>query len=307
MLSRTADHLYWISRYMERAENIARFLDVANNLALSAGTPDTVWQPVLTIADGTQTDESVRSDLDADGVIRWSVLDGQNPSSILSSLRAARENAHAVRSVVPNELWEAINSTWLEARTITWERLMDQGLTAFCDWIKQRSHLYRGVTYGTMIRDEAYSFLRLGTFLERADDTARLLGVDQTGLTGQETEDEASGQLHWAAVLRSVGALKAYRKAHKGEISANGAAHMLILNAEMPRSLHYCMDMITDILTALAPGYECTRLAGAAHADLHFGRLDELLRGGLEPFVTSYLRANNALGIQINADFLMAG
>ena len=307
MLSRTADHLYWISRYMERAESIARFLEVANNLALSGGDPESVWQPVLTIADGTQTDEAVRNDLDTNGVIRWSVLDQQNPSSITSCLRYARENAHAVRSVIPNDLWEVINATWLEARNMTWDTLMTQGLTIYCDWVKQRANLYRGVTLGTMIRDEVYAFLRLGTYLERADDCARLLGVQAEGITAQSTESDAALQLHWAAVLRSVGALKAYRRAHKGEISPAGAAEMLILNQTVPRSLHYCMNMVTEILTDLSEDYECTRMAGSLHASLHFGRLTDLLEQGLDQFVAKFLRDNNALGKQVNDDFLMAG
>ena len=306
MLSRTADHLYWIGRYMERAESIARFLDVANNLALSGGDPESVWQPVLTIADGTQTDDTVRTDLDTQGVIRWSVLDSQNPSSILSCLRAARENAHAVRSVIPNDLWEAINATWLEARQLTWDRLMHQGLTVFCDWVKQRSNLYRGVTLGTMIRDEVYSFLRLGTYLERADDSARLLGVRSKGVTAHSVEADAAQQLHWAALLKSVGALKVYRRSHRGDISPVGAAEMLILNDSLPRSLHYCMGMVSEILTDLAVGYECTRMAGSVHASLHFGRMSELLEPDLDQFVAKFLRDNNALGIQVSADFLMA-
>lgn len=306
MLSRTADHLYWISRYMERAENIARFLDVANHLALSGGDPESVWQPVLTIADGTQTDDEVRTDLDTNGIINWSVLDAHNPSSIHTCLRAARENAHAVRSVIPNEMWEVINATWLEARLLTWPRLKEQGLTGYCDWVKQRTHLYRGVTYGTMIRDEAYSFLRLGTFMERADDSARLLGVEALGDTIESQNSNATEQLHWAALLRSVGAMKAYRTIHKGEISATGAANMMILSSEMPRSLHYCMDLVSEILVKLADGSECARLAGAAHASLHFGLLSQLLEEGLDKFVARFLRDNNALSLQISADFLMA-
>lgn len=306
MLSRTADHLYWISRYMERAESIARFLEVANNLALSGGDPESVWQPVLTIADGTQTDDAVRSDLDTSGVIRWSVLDSQNPSSIISCLRSARENAHAVRSVIPNDLWEVINATWLEAKLLTWDKLMTQGLTFYCDWVKERSNLYRGVSFGTMIRDEVYSFLRLGTYLERADDSARLLGVRADGITAASRESDATQQLHWAAVLKSVGALKAYRRIHKGDISPAGAAEMLILNDTMPRSLHYCMNLVSEILTDLSVGYECTRMAGSVHASLHFGLLSELLAPGLDEFVAKFLRDNNALGIQVSADFLMA-
>ncbi len=307
MLSRTADHLYWISRYMERAESIARFLEVANNLALSGGNPEQVWQPVLTIADGTQTEDSVRSDLDTSGVIRWSVLDASNPSSIISCLKYARENAHAVRSVIPNEMWEVINATWLEARTLSWDKLMNRGLIVFCDWVKERSNLYRGVSIGSMIRDEVYSFLRLGTYMERADNSARLLSVRSEAVTADSIESEASEQLHWAAVLKSVGALKAYRLHHKGEISPAGAAQMLILNEAMPRSLHYCMSMVSSVLTELAHDYECTRMAGSLHASLHFGLLNELLDQGLDQFVAKFLLDNNKLGLQVSADFLMTG
>jgi uncharacterized alpha-E superfamily protein len=307
MLSRTADHLYWISRYMERAENIARFLEVANNLALSGGNPEQVWQPVLTIADGTQTDDAVRSDLDTQGVIRWSVLDLTNPSSIICCLKYARENAHAVRSVIPNEMWEVINATWLEARTLNWDKLMHRGLIVFCDWVKERTNLFRGVSMGSMIRDEIYSFLRLGTYMERADNAARLLSVRGEAVTAKSIESEAAEQLHWAAVLKSVGALKAYRLHHKGDISPVGAVQMLILNDTVPRSLHYCMNLVSDILTDLAHDYECTRMAGSVHASLHFGLLTELLDPDLDTFVAKFLRDNNALALQVSKDFLMTG
>jgi uncharacterized alpha-E superfamily protein len=302
MLSRTADHLYWISRHMERAENIARFLDVANRLSLSGGDNAAVWQPVLTIAGGTNGQDEVTPV----GVINWAVLDGNNSSSIQSCLRAARENAHAVRSAIPNELWESINSTWLEARSIGGPRLREMGLEGFLDWVKQRSHVHRGVTYGTMVRDEAFHFLRLGTFLERADNTARLLGVRAEGVTAASTGADAHDTLHWGAVLRSVGAFRAYRTLFKGEVTPASAADMLIMMAEMPRSLHACLDMVTRILDTLSGQSECARLAGAAHAELHWGRLDALLAEGLDTFVARVLATNNALCEQIHADFMMA-
>ena len=306
MLSRTADHLFWISRYMERAESIARFLQVANNLALSGGNPESVWQPVLTIADGTQTDDAVRTDLDTQGVIKWSVLDAQNPSSITTCLRCARENAHAVRSVIPNELWETINATWLEARGMNWEKLSKKGLLVHCDWVKERANLYRGVMLGTMTRDGVYSFLRLGSYLERADNSARVLSINSEGITAASTESDANQQLHWATVLKSVGAFKAYRHLHRGDVTPAAAADILIMNESVPRSLHYCMNMLCEILTDLAPGYECTRMAGSVHASIHFGLLSELLEEGLDQFIAKFLSDNNALGNQISQDFLMA-
>ena len=305
MLSRTAEHLYWMSRYMERAENVARFLDVANRFSLSGADKVSVWQPVLTIAGSPEAYAEAYGAPTAGGVIEWSVIDPNNPSSIQSCLRAARENAHAVRSVLPNELWEAINSTWLGVRGIDGHRLREQGLTGFCDWVKERSHLSRGVTYGTMLRDEPYEFLRLGTFLERADNTARLLGVRSVAFSLDDSGDPADA-MHWAAVLRSVSAFKAYRTLFKDDVTPVAAVKMLVLMDQVPRSLHFCMDMVSEILERLCGSFECARLAGAAHAELHWSRLDQLLAGGLDVFVARFIEDNEALGSQIHADFMMA-
>lgn len=305
MLSRTADHLYWMSRNIERAENIARFLDVANRLSLSGGGARDSWQPPLTITGGTDAYHQRHGEVAAVNVINWAVLDASNPSSIYSCLRIARENAHAVRSVIPNELWEIINSTWLELKTIDGARLREQGLTGFCEWVKERSHTVRGATHGTMLRDEAFHFVRLGTFLERADNTARLLGVRSAGVTAETRVVAASDQLHWAAVLKSVSAYKAYRALTREDVSPAGVADMLIMNADMPRSLHSCLDAVSSILERISSTAECTRLAGAAHARLHYGRLEELLADGLDKFVSAFITGNNALGSEIHADFLM--
>ena len=305
MLSRTADHLYWMSRNIERAENISRFLDVANRLSLSGGGARDSWQPPLTITGGTDAYHQRHGEVAAVNVINWAVLDASNPSSIYSCLRIARENAHAVRSVIPNELWEIINSTWLELKTIDGARLREQGLTGFCEWVKERSHTVRGATHGTMLRDEAFHFVRLGTFLERADNTARLLGVRSAGVTAETRVVAASDQLHWAAVLKSVSAYKAYRALTREDVSPAGVADMLIMNADMPRSLHFCLDAVASILERISSTAECTRLAGAAHAQLHYGRLEELLADGLDKFVSAFITGNNALGSEIHADFLM--
>jgi len=305
MLSRTADHLYWMSRYMERAENIARFLDVASRFSLSGADKLAVWQPVLTIAGDPKDFADFYGEVSAGTVIDWSVINLNNPSSIHACLRAARENAHAVRSVLPNELWEAINSTWLGVKGVDGHRLRDEGLTGFCDWVKERSHLSRGVTYGTMLRDEPYQFLRLGTFLERADNTARLLGVRAAGFS-LEGEVDPSDTMHWAAVLRSVSAFKAYRTLFKDDVDPAAAVRMLMLMDEVPRSLHFCMDQVSEILDQLCGSFECARLAGAAHAALHWGRLDQLLTEGLDIFIARFIEDNEALGTQIHADFMMS-
>jgi len=306
MLSRTAEHLYWMSRYMERAENMARLLDVANRLSMSGSDADFAWQPVLTISGSGRDYHELHGDISPIKVIPWAVLETANPSSIHASLRAARENAHAVRSTISNELWEAINATWLEMRELNGARLREQGLTGFCDWVKGRSHLFRGITYGTMLRDQAYHFLRLGTFLERGDNTARLINTRAQGVTAASHEADPSEHLHWATLLRAVSAFKAYRTLFKGDVTPARAAEMLILIADMPRSLHACLDMVVEILQQLRPDSECTRLAGAIHAELHWGRLDQLLSNGLDAFADRFIASNSVLGDQIHADFMMA-
>lgn len=306
MLSRTADHLYWLSRYMERAENITRFIEVANRLSLSAGGERVApWQPVLTIAGGEEDFITRHGAPSAGAVISYAVLDPSNPSSIHACLRAARENAHAVRSVIPAESWESINTTWLEARNIDGPRLREQGLIAFCEWVRERTHQFRGITYGTMLRDESDCFVRLGTAIERADNTARLLGVRAAGVNPKRVEVDADDQLHWAAVLRSVSAFRAFRTVHGGDVTPLLAVDLLVMQAALPRSLHACLNQIHDLLERLNPAAECARLAGAAHASIHYGRLDKLLARGLDRFVVKFLESNTALAGQIHEDFLL--
>jgi uncharacterized alpha-E superfamily protein len=298
-----------MSRYIERAENIARFLDVANRMAMSAeGDRDAYWQPVLSITGGEDAYTERCGKLSAVAVVGFAVLDSANSASIYASLRAARENAHAVRSVIPHELWESVNATWLEARGLDGARLRDIGLMGFCDWVRERSHLFRGITYGTMMRDEPLHFIHLGTHLERADNTARLLEVrgEGVGVGPAPTEVDPTDQLHWAAVLRSVSAFKAFRTYYRDDLTPLRVADMLIMRADMPRSLHACLENVVNALEKVGPNAECTRVAGGLHAQLHWGRLDQLLNKGLDKFVEEFLVDINALGARIHDDFLMA-
>ena len=180
MLSRAADNLYWMARYMERAENMARILDVAYRMSLLPGDEQqqrTQWESAIIIAGCEDAFEARAGRFDADSVIAFLALDPSNPSSIRSSLHAARENARAMRAQITNEMWESLNSTWLEARALDFAALKERGVREHFDWVKERSHLFGGVTFGTMQRDEAYHFVRLGGSLERADSTARILDV----------------------------------------------------------------------------------------------------------------------------------
>jgi uncharacterized alpha-E superfamily protein len=185
MLSRTADSLYWMARYTERAENIARLLDVSYRMSLQMRANGGYWGAALGITGLQASYGAQHGAINANDVLRFLSVDQRNPSSILSCLRAARENCHAVRGTVTSEVWETINTTWLEGRAST-STLMSgtvsgSDLTKYFEWVKFRSHLSRGVTVGTMLQDEAFHFIRLGTFLERADNTARRQRVLRMG------------------------------------------------------------------------------------------------------------------------------
>jgi len=180
MLSRTADHLFWMSRYMERAENTARMLNVIHETALlpqSSAAAQASWEGVLSISELEAFYAALYKQVSPRGVLDFMVKDTDNPSSIMSCLHAARENARAVRGTLTTEVWETQNQTWLEVNRMLRSGEFERDPGQFFEWVKFRSHLSRGVTVGTMLMDEALHFMRLGTFLERADNTARLVDV----------------------------------------------------------------------------------------------------------------------------------
>ena len=309
MLSRTANHLYWMARHVERAENTARILDVTYRMSLMPQDAKLVqqeWFAPLNIT-GTLFPFSGRhSTVGAEDVLHYMVLDADNPSSIFSCARAARENARAVRGSITSEMWEVLNSTWLELQRINESRLDSEGVSQFCDWVKERSHLFRGVTVGTALRDQAFQFNRLGTFLERADNTARILDVKYHVLL--PSVDDVGGAVdyyQWAAVLRSVSAFESYRKVYRDVITPLRVAELLILRDDMPRSLHLCMGEAYDILRVLATpqAAEALRLAGELHAELHFGLIDNIFAVGLHEYLTGFLSRTSTLGSEINRGF----
>ena len=277
MLSRTADHLYWMARYTERAENTVRMLDVSYRMSMLPGVNGdghADWRAILDISELTDAYARTGRPLSPRDVIEFVLLDRDNLSSVWNCLRAARENAHAVRGKLTSEMWETTNTTWLEIRELTPARLQDMDLGAFFEWVKFRSHLLRGVTVGTMFHDDAFQFARLGTFLERADNTARLLDVKYHALMpAGEGVHNATDYYRWGSLLRSVSAFETYRQVYRDVITPHKVAELLMLNDAMPRSLHACLDEIVDILGQVANSRSCetTRKAGALHASLPTG------------------------------------
>ena len=311
MLSRAADSLYWMSRYMERAENMARLLDVSYRMSLTATdafSQHTQWEPALVVAGCEAPFRKTGKKADARNVIEFLALDADNPSSIRAALWSARENARAMRTQITTEMWEALNSTWLEMRALDYARIEAMGLRVFFDWVKERSHLFRGVGYGTMTRDAAYRFVRVGTFLERADATARLLDVKYHVLL-PSTRDVggAVDYYQWGALLRSVSAFQAYRRLYRDAIVPRRVAELLVLREDMPRSLRSCFRELTRLLDELremfARDYVSARLADQMYNRLRFETIDNVNKQGLHEFLTEVVENNAEIGKAIAKDF----
>lgn len=313
MLSRTADNLFWTGRNVERAENTARMLDVTyrNALLPTAGAlPDAEWGVPLQVG-GTYNGFLKRHELTTSRtVIEYLALDPTNVSSIYACLHAARENARAARSTITSEMWESINDTWLEMRAQTWETIEARGLSRFFDWVKERSHLFRGVADGTMLRDNSYMFLRLGRFLERGDNTARMLDVKYHLLLPEgEQVGGAVDYYQWGALLRSLSAFRAYKRLFHDTITPLRVADLLILQPGIPRSLHSCYREVENVFRDLRDmyrrDYECFRMAGETYSRLRYARVEAIFQTGLHEFLDDFIERNDALGGQISNDFML--
>ncbi|MFG6432542.1 alpha-E domain-containing protein [Roseateles sp. LYH14W] len=311
MLSRTADHLFWLSRYIERAENTARMLDIAYQTSLqpqSAEESEQSWRSLVSISELNSLYNAKYARIDSRSVMDFMVADENNLSSIYNCLRAARENARAVRGALTTEVWETMNQTWLEFRRLLREGLLARDPSALFEWVKYRSHLSRGVTVGTMLQDEAFHFIRIGSFLERADNTARLLDVKfYRQEQSQGGDDAARDFYYWSAVLRSVSGFEIYRKVYSNVIQPEKVAELLILRQDMPRSMSHCITrMLANLKRVANPqSGETLRRVGRLEAELAFARIDEIQAGGLHPFLDGFLAEVADLGASISRDFLV--
>jgi uncharacterized alpha-E superfamily protein len=318
MLSSTADHLFWMARYTERAENTARMLDIHLQSSLLAGGKSEdqrsqAARAMLTISELEPAYHEAHDVISSDSVLRFMVTNASNASSIYSALYAARENARAVRGALTTELWETVNVTWLELQ----ERLANDAWTAdmpaFFEWVKHRAHLTRGVTSGTMPRDDAYRFVALGNALERADNVARLLDVkffEGAAIEAQNWDAmvEKGEYYHWAAILRSVSGFEIYRKTYRDTITPARVAELLILRADMPRSLMATMNALCNQLGKLANkrSSQTLRRAGLLQAEIQYASIDDILKQGLHAYLTQFLERINVIGLSISQDFLAA-
>ncbi|MFN7888007.1 MAG: alpha-E domain-containing protein [Betaproteobacteria bacterium] len=303
---------------MERADNTARMLDVNVSTSLLPQTAEEAergWRAMLGISELQAAYDDRHAALTAREVIDFMARDPNNPSSIYCCLQAARENARAVRGALTTEVWETHNDTWLELQRHLRSGLLERDPQQFFEWVKFRSHLSRGVTIGTMLKDEAFYFARLGTFLERADNTARLLDVKfhETAPPsfGAASEDEGIDHhrdfYYWAAILRSVSGFEIYRKVYRDVITPPRVAQLLILRADMPRSMANCLNEVCTNLEKVrnSRSRETERRAGLLRAELQYGRIEDIEAQGLHVYLTRFLERINDLGSRISQDFLV--
>jgi uncharacterized alpha-E superfamily protein len=310
MLSRTADHLYWMSRYIERAESLARLVDAHYRMSLLPHSPETLARSLSSTMTALHMEKAYKEKHETVApktVFEFVSLDRDYSGSIFSCLKSARENARAVRGSLTSELWETLNSTWLDARSQAARRSARADIGQFVEWVKERSHLTRGVTIGTMLRDEAFHFTRIGTFLERADSTARILTAHQSDLVPGADASEVPDPYEWSVLLRALSAFEVYRRVYRDVITPSRVAELLILRDDMPRSLLRCCKEVYANLKSVAneQSSETERRAGEMHAMLHFTRMEEITETGLPRFLRQFLDRLRDLGDRIASDFLV--
>lgn len=309
MLSRTADNLYWTARYMERAENTARFVGGIYRMSLlparGADEPSQ-WEGLFQNDAERQAFLARHGAFEPGTVIAHMALDADNPSSIISCILRARENVRATRHVLTTELWGSINQTWMEIRDMDYAGLDELGCEEFFEWVKERAHLFRGVVHGTMRRGDAYMFWQLGSFIERADNTARLLAARfDAHAAERHVAGGALDYYEWGKLLRSVNAFKSYRESYSAEMVPRQVAALLVLRSDIPRSLRACVEEIEAILVQLRPDSDCAAQAGALRRRLAEARMDRIFRSGFPDFLRDFTARTSDLGLQIQKDFLM--
>lgn len=310
MLSRTADDLFWLSRYMERVENLARLVEVGYRIGLLPGQVDGYreeWRSTLKSA-GRDVDFEERYDVfDTETVVHYLLFDRENPSSVYSCMETARNKARSVRTALTREMWESLNQTWLELKEVGPDSITPQKLPDFLDWIRQRSHVFRGALLGTILRNDTFFFSQLGAFVERADNTARILDVKYYVLLPEH--ENVGGDVdnyQWTTILRSVSAHRSYRWVYR-DYKSWRIAEFLILRKEMPRSLAFCYDRINESLDLLAEFYgektDCHTLASELRQSLANRNIDDVFQAGLHEFLTDFIGRNNVLSEAISKDY----
>ena len=313
MLSRTADSLYWFSRYVERADYLARMLEAAvrlSSLPIRREDAENEWASALATAGCMEDFTALYDRVSPTKVVRFLAYSKRNSTSIRNCLRIARRNARQVRTALTAEMWDTINSAWLELNKLDFDGMDASAMARFLEWVKEISLRIDGSGYRTMLRNDAYRFARLGIFLERADNTARILDVKYHVLLPEHTE--VGGGLdysQWAAILRAVSALTAYHHVYHESLKPLLIADLMLLNDKMPRSLASCYSAICANLESLAEAYgkqgEAQRLARSMRNRLENARIEQIFESGLHEFCQTVIADNARLGAVIGEQYLV--
>ncbi|TMV11575.1 alpha-E domain-containing protein [Arenibacterium halophilum] len=313
MLGKTAGGLYWMFRYLERAENIARLIEAGFRIALTRSTDaEAEWRSVVTTSGMERAYGEQYDTFSAANVIDFLLRDTANPSSVLSITSNARDNARLVRTALTTEVWEAVNDSWMTLTTLLAEPVRETELPSILNTIRQQSAQVRGALHGTMLRNDIYDFSRIGTFIERADNTARIIDVKYyTLLPSTSFVGSSLDNVQWETVLRSVSAHRAFRWLDESEMTSSAIADFLILDKRLPRSLAFCTSQIVSNLRYVAEDYgntyECNRKAEKLHSRLMNRDIESIFEEGLHEFIDAFIGDNNALGRQIEEDFRFNG
>ncbi|MFB2935201.1 alpha-E domain-containing protein [Aerosakkonemataceae cyanobacterium BLCC-F154] len=310
MLSRVADAIYWLNRYVERAENIARFIDVNLKLILdSSAVIEQQWEPLITTTGDLPRFKEKYGKATAESVIQFLTFDSEYPNSILSCLRSARENARSIREIISSEMWEQVNSFYFMVQDAYHQQESFKAEEFFAE-VKMASHLFAGVTDATMSHNEGWHFGRIGRFLERADKTARILDVKYFVLL-PSVKDVGStlDELQWIALLRSASAYEMYRKRGEHRITPFGIADFLILDREFPRSIRFCIIHAERSLNAITgiPSGNWTNAAerslGRLRSELDYITTEDIIQNGLHEYLTHLLQQIYGVGNNIFETF----
>lgn len=309
MLGKTANGLYWMSRYLERAENTSRLVETGQRIGLTRlGHDDDEWASVMRSASVLAGYEVHHDEVTKDAAINWMLREKANPASVLSTISEARQNARMVRTALTHEVWEAINGCYMAVKDALARKVSERDLPAVLGLIRQRTALVRGATHGTMLRNDIYDFTRLGTFLERADATARILDVKYYVLLPSAFAVGSSiDNVHWETILRSVSARGGFRMAYGSQVNARDIAQFLILDKRMPRSLNFCATKIHNNLSYLGADYDTppqSSLMAQALVDRFMNHdIEAVFDYGLHEYIQTVLSMLSKLGQQIEKDY----
>lgn len=309
MLGKTAGGLFWMARYLERAENTARLLETGQRMALTRSRDaDEEWGSVLQTAGVRDGYLLKHSAVTKETAIDWMLRDTDNPSSVRSVIKQARDNARLVRTALTYEVWAAVNAAWMRIEETLKRRVSERDLPGILELIRQHTGLVRGATHGTMLRNDLYDFTRIGTFIERADNTGRILDVKYYVLLPTAFSVGSSlDNVQWETILRSVGAGGGFRLIHGQNTAPSEIAAFMILDRRMPRSLRFCYGKICDNLGYLERDYQIEQPSGATcrafYKRLEEESISDIFEFGLHEYIQAFLNDLAALSQQIEIDY----